>query len=513
MDIGGQEELGERVAGYRLIRRLGRGSRSQLFLGRADDADGGEGAGAVVVKIFTSPVDHDLVSDQVAALDGGTGLPALVDLATLPDGRIVIVLERLSGPGLPAVLGSRGRVAPGEAVTILAPVVVALASLHERGFAHTTLSQATVRFQADGRPYLTGLGGLRRLPGYAGRHGPTAPEPAPDTPSRVDRLRDDYRSLALLMRSVFDHLPQADASTRRAEALLSWFEMAATAVPFQPALDDLERRLFDWSPGAAVRLAEDAPTAVATVPARIDATTALLDDRVGDDGAGRAGPALLERWQNVLESDPLRVARRRLRSVAAARRGPLVVVACVATALIVLALTLLPPRSATTQATGTQAGGSQTGGTAVGRTTTDARPPTAAETAGPAVTATEPAGAAPPMTGAIAGDDPVRAATALLAGRQGCLAAASVSCLAAFEQTGSAVMESDSYAIDHGTTTPPLLVPPLPAPARAGRLLERIGDLALVSLTPSRSKGGDSEPASLLLVKGEAGWRLRQIFD
>jgi hypothetical protein len=130
------------------------------------------------------------------------------------------------------------------------------------------------------------------------------------------------------------------------------------------------------------------------------------------------------------------------------------------------------------------------------------------------------------MAGAIAGDDPVRAASALLVGRTGCLAAASVACLAAFEQSGSALMEADSYAIEHGTTTgsPSLL------PHGGGTLLERTGNLAIVTLHETTAggkgdgakgdgakgdgaKGGDSEPASLLLVKGEVGWRLRQVFD
>lgn len=504
MHGGGQQERGAWVAGYRLIRRLGRGSHSELYLGRADDApEGAEGIGAVVVKVFDAATDHDLVSDQVSVLTIGaaTGLPRLVDLATLADGRVVLVLERLAGPSLATVLGARSRIAPGEAVTILAPVVVALSSLHRRGFAHTTLSQATVRFRADGHAHLTGFGGIRRLPGFTGRHG-QAPAPG-DGLSRVDFLRDDYRRLALLMRSVFDRLPRADATTRRAEALLAWFEMAATAVPFQPGLDELERRLFAWSPAAAVRFAEPSP--VVAVPARVDATGSdpgapppRSANGVTPAGPGRHGAlrALLAGAARGLEGDPLRLVRRRLRVLAAARRGPLIVSACVVVAVTVLALTLLPPATPPASPEQPAAAGTPERGAAVPpRHIPDQASPSAG---------------AHPMTGAIMGDAPVRAANALLAGRAGCLAAASVACLAAFDQAGSALMESDGYAIDHGIASEERRAA---GGLSAVDLAERTGDLALVTLRSAATPGGDSEPASLLLVRGEAGWRLRQIVD
>jgi len=44
----------------------------------------------------------------------------------------------------------------------------------------------------------------------------------------------------------------------------------------------------------------------------------------------------------------------------------------------------------------------------------------------------------------------------------------------------------------------------------AAVLVERMGDVALVSL---QAPDAERQPASVLVVKGEAGWRIRDIFD
>jgi len=43
-------------------------------------------------------------------------------------------------------------------------------------------------------------------------------------------------------------------------------------------------------------------------------------------------------------------------------------------------------------------------------------------------------------------------------------------------------------------------------------LVERWGDAALVAVVPDATRTPHSEPASLLLVRSEAGWRLRAVF-
>ena len=125
-------------------------------------------------------------------------------------------------------------------MTILAPVVAALAALHDAGFVHERLGQSSVRFDAGGRPVLTGLGALRDLP--------------PVGASRVPALRADYLRLGVLIRGVFDRLDPRDPAWPAAEQLADWFDDRAADVPFRPGLDELERRLFGWAPATAVRL-------------------------------------------------------------------------------------------------------------------------------------------------------------------------------------------------------------------------------------------------------------------
>ncbi|MGO4691666.1 protein kinase [Glaciibacter sp. 2TAF33] len=544
------------VAGYRVVRRLGTGSRSIVYLGHAgagSSPDGAAAGGAVALKVFDPNSRDRSVEQTVAALSALTRahagrLPALLDLATLPDGRVVLVLERMGGGSLAELLRTRQWIEPGEAVTILAPVTAALGAVHAIGFAHRTLSQSSVLFDESGRPVLCGLGGLFELPPFGAAGGATASGGPDGEGTRLDGVRDDYARLTVLMRSVFDHLDPGSGVSRRAEPLAAWFEMAAATIPFQPALAELERRLFEWAPARPVRFTADPGAGdgdgAGAVAQRIGplgrlrlsgagavplgaSSAAVADTGVRHpvelretDGRAAAGTRRRRRGRErvrtkrrpgvlhlppdvasvaatVLDRNPAAAlgawVRRRMGDRVRARRKPLVVAACLGSAVVVLALTLIPaapPSDAPTQApdgTRSQADASRAA---------DARP-------GVRISAGERA--------AIAGDDPVLAALALLRVRAHCLVAASAICLDGADQEGSVALAADGYAVrmvQQGS-------PPAAAPAwdtYAASLAERTGDSALVILTPGQNDP-QREPASLLVVKGEAGWRLREIFE
>jgi hypothetical protein len=392
---------------------------------------------------------------------------------------------------------------------------------------------------------VTGLGGIRGLPPF-GR--------VAEAGRRFDFIRDDYARLAVLLRSVFDHLDGETVLARRAEVVAARFEMATTAVPFRPCLDGLEHELFAWSPATSVRLsATDAVPDVATavtvgdgagLPAgarwhatrvaralRTAASDAAVAVRQPVDLSPDLPPASARRWRGVkklvsrqdgfghtmlraIERNPVETLRRvvgdRLLGGRAgsgrssggsnggnnARRAPVLVAVFLAAAVSVLGLTLIPRGGVPT------ADGSGGSGEPGGRESPAVLAPVADDPAGRA---------------AIAGDDPVLAVPALLRARAGCLAAASVVCLDGVDQAGSAALAMDAYSVQ-------LLQQGAPAPAGPDyvafvpALAERTGDVALVTLTPvpgSTGVGDDgrSEPASLLVIKGEAGWRLREIFD
>jgi tRNA A-37 threonylcarbamoyl transferase component Bud32 len=73
--------------------------------------------------------------------------PNIVDIyefGRLPDGRPYHVMELLEGPSLRALVEERGRLAPAEALEILAPVCEALQAAHEVGVIHRDLKASNV---------------------------------------------------------------------------------------------------------------------------------------------------------------------------------------------------------------------------------------------------------------------------------------------------------------------------------------------------------------------------------
>jgi len=75
----------------------------------------------------------------------------------------VLVLDYAAGGSLAMLLRRRGRLGPGEVVTVLAPVAAALAHAHGEGLIHGDVSPANVLFTAEGRPLLADLGVARVL--------------------------------------------------------------------------------------------------------------------------------------------------------------------------------------------------------------------------------------------------------------------------------------------------------------------------------------------------------------
>lgn len=111
-----------------------------------------------------------------------------------------------------------------------------------------------------------------------------------------------------------------------------------------------------------------------------------------------------------------------------------------------------------------------------------------------------------PTSTAVTGDDPVAAALVLLDARDLCIRELSIECLDEVGQRDSSALDSDRSllrsVIEGESAAAVIDVNPAVVV-----LTQRLGDSALVSLGP------DSEPASLLLVKGEAGWRIRDYLE
>lgn len=146
----------ETLIGYRLVRLIGSGVRAEVFLAVPAHAPGDP----VALKVPLPGTTEASVLVEAEALDRARGdhVIALLDLATGPLGTPVLALERVAGPSLAHLISSRGRLAAGEAVTVLAPLHAAVSRLHAQGVAHGRIAADAVLFTAEGMPVLARFG-------------------------------------------------------------------------------------------------------------------------------------------------------------------------------------------------------------------------------------------------------------------------------------------------------------------------------------------------------------------
>lgn len=497
------------LAGYRLLRRLAAGDRADVYLAvvdglgaeRTETPVGGtsaDGPPLVVMRVYGPAADDEAITTEIEAMEGDdTGtLPRLIDVANVADGRGCLVVERISGRPLSEFL-SAGGMAPGQVVTALAPIVVALGGLAERGLVHPRLAGSDVLIDDTGRPRLLGLGGLSRLDRLE---------------SAADRIGAARAAHAALLRLLED--AAASSSDRAAfGALLEHARTALDARPFRRIEDEIERALFAVAPARPVLAAADRP-ARGTTPAavasavRVDAVVGVestpptppssaRETRLGGLAAlAQLPPASIDDLAVALDAGPRLRLLRRASAWVRPRRPALLTGGFVGAAALVALLSAVPPSTAddrTASGTGVeQAGGdAASGGAGEGEVSA----------LGGAAAVEERGGAAPPAPP----DDPVAAAAELLEIRATCLAAGDVDCVLAVDQPGSPIALRDREAIERGE-----------AADMAGWDLDGIaiaadlGD-AVVLAVPSTEAG--REPASLLIMRSEAGWRLREWFD
>jgi hypothetical protein len=219
------------------------------------------------------------------------------------------------------------------------------------------------------------------------------------------------------------------------------------------------------------------------------------------------------------------------------RRPALIVAAALPLALAVVLIATIPGNppdsaSAASAAFGRSGGSAGTGrsdagGTAVDRSAASDGRSSAGDSVSPAASPTasrspdavaEATGTAVsraplPAPGTAApwqsGDDPVDAARALLDARLACFSATPTDafCLDGVLEPGTGLDTEELAALGRAGA-------PAERDYTGGQfsLVERWGDAALIAVAPDASRTPKSEPASLLLVRSEAGWRLRAVF-
>lgn len=193
------------VPGVVLDERLTDAGAGEVWGGRIEA--GGEPCTVRRLRLPSDPLVRDHVAQAgrvLTALDH-PHVATVLDVRATREGAAVVSAPVPRPVSLATVLRARGRVEPGEVVTIGMPLAQALATLHEVGLTHGRLCPQDVLLEPDGRPVLAGTG-VAGLLGSAGR-------PA-----------DDVRALAAML---LDAMSGSVGS-----------EAAAVAVAVSPALVD-----------------------------------------------------------------------------------------------------------------------------------------------------------------------------------------------------------------------------------------------------------------------------------
>ncbi|MDQ1597585.1 MAG: eukaryotic-like serine/threonine-protein kinase [Microbacteriaceae bacterium] len=570
----------EQVGGYRLVRRLGSGVRADIHLGHAGSADPPNEERVAAIKVFRAGATADSIETEIAALTRSQSrhLLELRDLALAPDGKPCLILPRLGSGSLGRVLARRHVISAGEAVTILVPIVTAVAELHRVGVAHGAVNAGSVLFDSRGAPVLARFGAAIIVGDRPGSEDGRSLTPAAEEENGW--LAEDRRSLRALIATVLDRIGDStDAALARSGGLKrpDRFPRDLAAHDGRPleglpldrrpldtgARDEVVAALFDLAPAAAIRF-DDSPRDEAppmpiparlgpaepppAEPTRVDplgvdslgveplgvaltpgATSAA--DETGRDkprqGAARpVGPGglaalrlrdLTERATGTgLDENPLGALRTGfIRSIRTVRR-PVWIAGGAGLCALVLALTVVPSALPAEPS----ASESRTAGAASPATSA---PPSAASPPAPLpgstsakgttdTTKTGPAKRSPTDDSGAGGDDPATAAVALIATRRACLEQRSASCLDRVDQKDSAVMDADLHLLRTLSARADIPTEASLAGMVPG-LVQRLGDTAIVQFGSGDGieRRPETNPASLLLIRSEAGWRIRDL--
>lgn len=447
------------LAGYRLVRRLGSGSRADVYLGVGS-------TGSVALKVFRAETDRDSIAAELDALARieSPHLPRLVDLSTGHDGLPILIFERIAQDTVSSLLAARDSIECGEAVTLLAPLATLVGELAGAGVAHTRIGAGSVVLGAEGRPVLMGFGHCL-LFDAGGTMAAIDAEPA---------AAQDRDALAALASAVLARVRDTGQSNRVGD-LAQWIEEAPRAYEF-PA--ELSERLFACAEPLPIASLTDRRERSSVLPRRVPTSAPVPElnpvpgrNPVPEPVEGRTIPAWLT---ELLEDNPAAVLGKRASALVRGVRPRFWIIAAIAVLALVIAVTLNPSGGA----------------------------PNAAP-----VRTTSPRIATPTSTPSPLPDDPLKAAKALISARQACISDLSILCLDGVDEASSSAFTSDAALIQQvqqGGEQPNDEVP-----AGTGlSLIEKLGDTALIGLGGATG-AANAHPASLLVIKTKAGWRIR----
>lgn len=486
------------VAGYTIVRVLARGPRATLLLAHHDGQ-------SRVLRIAAEGCDDAQLDREIDARARAAPEHAatVLDLATSDAGAPVVVLEHLSGPRLDELLDRRsGGLSAGEAVTLIVPLLEAVAAAHDRGLTLGGLSAAGIRLRSDGAPVIT-----RFSAAQAGAELPA------HLRGRDAEYRRDRESALALARAIARHVvtPAGDALVAALEGdaageldpsfratIAALFDCADAT----PVLTTLDSARADDTAGPEREVSHSgAPDLRSSHVRGLDPRAAHVDDARATSDAGRLGPLMRRLALPDSLASTVLAAEARLAALGATVRNRValrtvaprtVALGAAGAASVLLALLLL------------SAGGSEDDAGAQSSPTASASPPD--ERYAP------PEGAAPARDERSGAPERLRAPEPeqwedvvgeLVERWLGCRERAAVAaCAHESTQPGS----SAEAALPAPGEDAVLALRGWSEGDRELVVVERMGAAVIVDLV-----GPETTTASLLLMRSEAGWRLRDV--
>ena len=147
---------------YEIVREIGRGGYSVVYLARDRELDG-----EVALKLLVPPpaaahVARERMRREVQAVRGLSHANIVAVFDFLEDGPwSFIVMEYVRGPDLQVRVGERGRLDADAAVRLGRDVAGALSAAHRRGILHRDVKPQNVLLDPDGRARLTDFGSAK----------------------------------------------------------------------------------------------------------------------------------------------------------------------------------------------------------------------------------------------------------------------------------------------------------------------------------------------------------------
>lgn len=479
-DQGSVNERQTSIGGYRVIRALGTGSRASIWLGHSSQPSDSQ---TVALKVF-SGADDASVGLELAAYERtrSSHVARLIDVCSGAGSAVCFVLEWLGEGSLAVFVRQRRRVRAGEAVTILVSVLRGIRDLHAAGFAHNAVAPTNVVFDGVGRPVLISLGHVARLP-------PSYSE------SAMHARAADWAQFLGIADLVFDRV-EVDGREAEVAAIRSALARLAAATDEEDECARAENALYALAQPAPLVLHPTTTPSAAHRSPEGEGDVARRQD-VRQIGR-RPGADLIARTEAVLDAGPMRSLRAAIAPAVHRRRKQLIFGGVLACVVGVAGLAAIPPEHRSAEHGHAERSSAPVSAAPVNTAPVNtARPPT------------------PKPAGAVTQDEPVAAVVALLAARERCLAKHSVACLSLTDQDASPLLQTDSAAIRTAAASGTRAKQPVSTLSSSeASLIERTGDSALIELpNAQRSTETDaSQPVSVLAIKGEHGWRLREIF-